>query len=561
MLSCKNLTVRVPDGGIILKDACLSFVPNAMNAVIGPSGCGKTTLVKAMLKIIPSEGDSFYGNSKITKSEDLVGRVGFAPQFTCVHPMLTVKEALQSALDISVSDQSVKKERLERILCLIGLGDKADTLVGSLSGGQLRRIGLGVELACDPQTLVCDEVTSGLDPLSENAILDLMKSLCKDRGKTFVCIIHNLAKLDYFDNITVVYQGESVFQGSLAELLKYFEIDSALKLYDRLNEKSLVQWREKFSEYAGAKAEKKNIFTGAVKDGAEIASCGRPSPLAQLLTLLSRRYKLFFRDSTYLLLTMAISFGFPVVVVIFALGGLPQIESLALDRNLGVLDELRENLRMQISAVNTATIVTGLILFQTVLLALMGSNNSAREIAAERALYEKERLIGLNPAAYAVSKILFTFSLALFQGVWMCGFVKFICKFPGDFWIQAADLAMICVAMTAICLAFSALFSSPEKSNLLSIYLVGFQLPLSGVVLALPEALKWVCRPFISTYWGWAGYMTSMRDTAIYDAYVQTRAEWEDFMPSPETAIFVLALQTIFALAFVFWGCYRKKWE
>ena len=143
----------------------------------------------------------------------------------------------------------------------------------------------------------------------------------------------------------------------------------------------------------------------------------------------------------------------------------------------------------------------------------------------------------------------------------MCGFVKFICKFPGDFWIQAADLAMICVAMTAICLAFSALFSSPEKSNLLSIYLVGFQLPLSGVVLALPEALKWVCRPFISTYWGWAGYMTSMRDTAIYDAYVQTRAEWEDFMPSPETAIFVLALQTIFALAFVFWGCYRKKWE
>lgn len=95
---------------------------------------------------------------------------------------------------------------------------------------------------------------------------------------------------------------------------------------------------------------------------------------------------------------------------------------------------------------------------------------------------------------------------------------------------------MSCVAMTAVCLAFSSLFNSPEKANVVSIYLVGFQLPLSGVVLALPEALKWVCRPFISTYWGWAGYMSSMRDTRIYDAYVQTRAAWE-YLPSASLSV------------------------
>lgn len=65
-------------------------------------------------------------------------------------------------------------------------------------------------------------------------------------------------------------------------------------------------------------------------------------------------------------------------------------------RSLGALDELRESLKMQISAANTSAIVTGLILFQVVLLALMGANNSAREIAGERALYEKERLLGLR---------------------------------------------------------------------------------------------------------------------------------------------------------------------
>ena len=119
---------------------------------------------------------------------------------------------------------------------------------------------------------------------------------------------------------------------------------------------------------------------------------------------------------------------------------------------------------------------------------------------------------------------------------------------------------MVCITMTAICLAFSALFSSPEKSNLVSIYLVGFQLPLSGVVLALPEALKWVCRPFISTYWGWAGYMTSMRDTRIYDAFVQTSQNW-DFMPSPAFSVGVLAVQFAVAVIFVFKGCSDKKWS
>ena len=143
----------------------------------------------------------------------------------------------------------------------------------------------------------------------------------------------------------------------------------------------------------------------------------------------------------------------------------------------------------------------------------------------------------------------------------LIGIITFaLCQFPGGVVMQAADLAMICVAMTAVCLAFSALFSSPDKSNLVSIYLVGFQLPLSGVVLALPEFLKWVCRPFISTYWGWAGYMTTMKDTRIYDAYVMMSEGW-NFTPSPEVSIAVLAVQFAVACGFVFYGCRAKKWN
>ena len=555
MLSCRNLSVYTSDGKTILRDVSAGFKPNAMNAVIGPSGCGKTTLIKAMLSIIDSSGESYFCGDKIVGSEQLVGKVGFAPQFTCAHTMLSVGEVVKNALDFSINDARVKEERVEEILKIVGLWEHSDKLVGSLSGGQLRRIGLALELANDPSVMCCDEVTSGLDPLSENAILDLLSSLCKDNGKTFICVIHNLAKLDYFDCITVVFEGEVVFQGSLQELKQYFQIDSALSLYDKLNAIGIDVLRQKWDNQKSLA-----LSQECIDSLSPIGTQSRPNIFAQLVFLLIRRTKLFFRDSSCLLLTMAITFGFPLVVVIFSIGGLPEIESLALERNLGALEELKVSLRSQISAANTSSVVVGLILFQVILLSLMGANNSSSEIAGERNLYEKERLIGLNPIAYALSKIIFTSSIAIFQGVWMCLFVKFICKFPGSAVLQCAELSMIAVAMTLICLAFSSVFTSSEKANMVSIYLVGFQLPLSGVVLALPEALKWVCRPFIAAYWGWAGYMGSMKETAIYDAYMQTKLIPE-YMPSSSLAITVLAIQSILAICIIFYGCNQKKWK
>lgn len=554
MLSCKNLTVKVPDmSEPILSGATVSFKSGAMNAVIGPSGCGKTTLLKAMMCLIPRTGKSFFGSKEIKSSEELAGKLGYAPQFTCAHPKLTLFEAIESALKISVADTSSIAERTREILKIIGLESHANKHIESLSGGQLRRIGLGLELATNPPALFCDEVTSGLDPLSENAILDLLSSFCKNDKKTVICIIHNLAKLDYFDTVTVVYEGRIVYQGSPKNLNSHFGIASALNLYDVLNEKGLAYWLEH-------KALEDDSYGKDSLQNSEFKSVKRPSGLSQILTLLARRTKLFFRDTSYLILTLAITFGFPIVVVIFALKGLPQIQGLALERSLGGVEQLRETLRFSIDSARISTLVTGLILFQVVLLTLIGSNNSAREIAGERALYEKERLLGLRPWAYAASKVIFTSALALFQGVWMCAFVKYVCDFPGNFFVQSAVLAGVCVSMTLVCLAFSALFSSPDKANIVAIYLVGFQLPLSGIVLALPDALKWVCRPLINSYWGWAGYMTSMKDTRLYDAFMQTSQSFE-WIATPKVALLALALQAIIGVAFVLKGCYQKKWN
>ena len=83
MLSCQNLTVQAgTDGPVILDSANARFLPRGLNAVIGPSGCGKTTLMKAILGILPSTGEASLAGQPISCTEDLVGKVGFAPQFT-----------------------------------------------------------------------------------------------------------------------------------------------------------------------------------------------------------------------------------------------------------------------------------------------------------------------------------------------------------------------------------------------------------------------------------------------------------------------------------------------
>ena len=560
MLSCKNLTVETADGKKILNHADASFAARQMHAVIGPSGCGKTTMMKAMLGMINRTGTARFNGKPIRSSNDLAGTIGFVPQFTLAQPNLSVAETFRYALALNLKDAAERERRLQAVLETTKLAPHADKRVASLSGGQTRRVGLGLELTLSPECLICDEVTSGLDPNSEDEMLDLLRELVEREHKSIICIIHNLAKLSRFDTVTVVLQGHVIFQGSHPELLNYFSIGNALELYTCLESHSLAFWCERWEIY------KKNALELVNDDGAEAAADTRAPEAqcqeragfcAQLITLLARRFRLFIRDNGYFALTLAITFGFPCIVVIFALDGLPQVPRMPLDQAIMTSQQAMEARAIQIEQMRIATLATGLVLFQVMLLALMGANNGGREIAAERNLYEKERMTGLRPSAYALSKIIFTASIAVFQGLWMCAFVKIICNFPGDWGVQLLTMAGVCVAMTLICLGFSALMQSAEKASLLSIYLVGFQLPLSGIVLELPDALVWVFRPFINIYWGWSGFFSAMQSSPIYDAYtlMNAHAAIYDFSVSGT----VLLLHAALGCLMVFRGCALKR--
>ena len=565
MLSCENLTVRAgADGPVILDGANARFLPRGLNAVIGPSGCGKTTLMKAILGILPSTGEASLAGQRITCTEDLIGKVGFAPQFTAAQAQLTVAESLGYALELAVPDAEERTRRLEAVLGVTGMEPHRDKRVSALSGGQLRRLSLGLELTLDPACMVCDEVTSGLDPQSEDQILALLRNLAESHHKSFVCIIHNLGKLNQFDWVTVVYQGDVVFQGSPDELLGYFGIPDGLRLYEVLNASDLATWRDRWAIHQAEHPDSYAVAVAKVGAPAEIEPLPEPvvpGGVSQFTTLLSRRLKLFFRDTGYLGLTLAITFGFPLLVIIFNLEGSWDVLKIPMDRNTASMEEVKQALGVQMANAQLAGLAAGLVMFQVILLTLMGANNGGREISAERVLYEKERMTGLRPWAYAFSKIVFVSLIGIAQGVWMCFFVKLVCNFPGPWAEQLAILAGSCVSMSVVCLGFSAMLTSPEKSSLLSIYLVGFQLPLSGVVLALPPALTWLCRPFINAYWGWSGYMKSMMGLPLYDAYTASMPNQSAYVASTTDGLAVLLVQGLFGICLVVFGCQQKRWS
>ena len=282
----------------------------------------------------------------------------------------------------------------------------------------------------------------------------------------------------------------------------------------------------------------------------------QPGMLSQFLTLTARRFLIFWRNKGQFYLQLGLIFGFPLLVAIFALEGLPAVQNLSMGMTLNVVQELRENMDFLVQASKIGSLVSGIVMFQVVLLTLMGANNSGREIAAERIVFEKEKLSGLRPLCYIGSKAVFLLVLVVAQSLWMGLFVHVVCGFPGELGDQLLFLLLANAAMTSVCLAISSMMGSAEQASLVSIYLVGFQLPLSGAVLALPEWAGTLTRPFIAAYWSWSGVLQTLRGERYYDI-VQTVIQTQ-LSPVP-LCIWVLGSHIILGLFAAWVGCQHSR--
>lgn len=601
MLQADGITyeIETPDGALKLLDHVSFNVSRGhFMAIVGPSGCGKTTLLKAIAgMIVETDGHFFWNGHDLAEEDFEPSEIGFVPQFSIAYDQLSVDENVESAARLRCQFDSMEEldDSIDKALEVTGMEGIADRDVKILSGGQKRRLALAMELVSNPRLLICDEVTSGLDPRSEHDIVNLLHEISRSDGRIVISVTHSLSHLDKYDSILVMHQGCVAYHGSPKTMLHYFGVSSVEEIYPKLQERSGASWgrsweKHRESYYSRLEQERKEkIFSGAlanfsdesdspmedkkdeenentidkesVDKDAVVASQESPEDeisdvpgfFAQFFCLLGRRWRIFFRDRAQLILQLVMILLFPVLVAMFTDKGTGQIVGLSATQDV---QTLQKDIETQQLNMKTGSAVSGIIMFEVILLGLMGSNNAAREVAGERAIMEKEKYAGMRPSAYLASKLSYLSVLVLVQSVWMFAFVDFFWDRGGGM-THLLFLILANAAMTFVCLGISSLARSADQASLLSIYLVGFQLPLSGAVLALPEQVEGVIRPFISAYWSWSGSISALKPD-VYNAVKNVL----DTELSPALICYaVLGLHVIFGMIASYAGIRRSRWD
>src|SRR5882724_7625601 len=186
MLELQEVSLQLgsePDDQLLLSELSVHFPKRHFAAILGPSGCGKSTLLKVIAGLRePTLGHVVWEGRDLSEDGDMdPHEIGYVPQFSIAYDLLTVWESVESALRLRVSGLSAadREARLEQILREVGLEEIADREVRVLSGGQKRRLALALEMVSSPHLLLCDEVTSGLDPKAEDEIANLMHHIAQ----------------------------------------------------------------------------------------------------------------------------------------------------------------------------------------------------------------------------------------------------------------------------------------------------------------------------------------------------------------------------------------------
>ncbi len=195
--------------------------------LLGPNGAGKSTLVKIMMTVVrPTRAEGTILGHPIGHKETLV-RVGYLPEHFRFPPYLTGRQSLEFFAALAKVDRPTRKRRSAELLDLVDMTKWADTKLGTYSKGMQQRIGLAQALMDDPDLLVLDEPTDGLDPVGRWEIREVLCML-RSQGKTIFLNSHMLSEVERVcDRVAILSAGKVVRQGTIEELTagsEYFEI-------------------------------------------------------------------------------------------------------------------------------------------------------------------------------------------------------------------------------------------------------------------------------------------------------------------------------------------------
>ena len=484
-LDVQDLKVAVDHGRKTLLDH-VSFPvgEKCLLAVVGPSGAGKSTLLNALTGQRPADhGTVLYDGRDLYRDyAELRQRIGLVPQDDILHAQLTVRSALSFAAELRFPEDTVRSERRDRVdevIRELGLEQRADQPVHSLSGGQRKRVSVALELLTKPSLLFLDEPTSGLDPGMDRSVMHMLRGLADD-GRTVIVVTHSVLSLDVCDRLLVLAPGGRIaYYGQPEDALAFFGFEQWPEAFEAF-EHDDRDWAGdyRFSPFhrhyvTEATAQPRVPRSGPVV----ITPPARPrSRGAQLGTLVRRYTAALGADRTFLAIMIALPFV------------------------MGAMARALAGSRLtQETAMNALLIlcVGGV---------LTGAANAVRELVKERTIYRRERAVGLSRSAYLMSKVVVLGTITVLQAVvlTLVALLGVDLNAPGGEGVLMPPLVEITVAVALLAftamtlgLLVSALVRKEEVTMPLLVLLAIVQVVFCGALLKLHgvpglEQLSWL---------------------------------------------------------------------
>lgn len=490
-LAVEGVSVQVNSGFLnaplwLLQDVTFPILPNEFVAVLGPSGSGKSTLMDVMTRRRGSYSGRIRINGYDTLSAfDTVRRsIGHVPQKDIVHGALTVDQELTYAAELRNESPggTAVVGTVARVLQSIELQERRNTRIASLSGGQVKRVSLGVELTADPKILFLDEATSGLDAGTEARMMELFRSLANG-GRTVICITHNLDHVHLCDRVVVLTRGRLAYFGPPSELTDYFRVSGISEIYDLLESKPAEDWATAYSQSPQHQA---NVQT---RLGQSLQTCstpachtpgfGRTLLCVRQLGILTRRYTtVTYQDRKNAIILLAQA---PIIAVLLGI----------VFRN----DVQREHL----------------ILFLLCIAGVWcGCSNSAKAIVKELPIYTRERAINLSPFAYLVSKIAILSMLCAIQSVVLMAIVSGMTTLSGNWLGQLTMVFLNAINGMLLGLLISSSVGNVDKAMALVPIILIPQVIFANALKPLVGFSKEVGYWLITTYWSYDGMLNAL---------------------------------------------------
>jgi ABC-type multidrug transport system ATPase subunit/pSer/pThr/pTyr-binding forkhead associated (FHA) protein len=489
-----DLRVSVPDGGkqkVLLEGVSFPLAERSMMAVIGPAGAGKSTLLNALTGKKPATAGNVYYDYRdlYDNYDELKHRIGLVPQESVTHDQLTAKSALGYAAELRFPPDITEADRNERVDEVLGeleMTPHANTRIVRLSGGQKKRVNIGLELLTKPSLLFLDEPTSPLDPHLKRELFGQMKRMTEN-GQSVVVITHDVESklIDQCDRLIVLAPGgRMAYFGPPAEGLRYFGKEDWADVFQSFADNPAADWAGQFRnspEYTRYVSSRLSVSPGQQQSQSrrpeDDVKPRRRGSLTQVFTMARRYARVLSVDRGYMMFAIAL----PII-----LGLLLRI----IPSTFGLGGPVGQNDGAQT-----------LLLILVMAACLSGTANSIREIVKEREIYERERMTGLSAGAYLMSKVLVLGVISVVQAlliviIGLAG-MKMPAKgalIPGPPLIEIAiAVAALCVVSMLLGLVISTLVTKSDQTMPALVVVTMIQVVLSGGVFALSSGAEaWV---------------------------------------------------------------------